>query len=103
MAQWLKVASVDEFDQADRKWVDLGDGRQIGVFKVGNEYFAIDAWCSHAKASLMTGEIQGYEIICPAHGARFDLRTGRHLSFPAVRPIRSYRVRLNGSDIEAEV
>ncbi len=102
MAEWKTVASVSEFAAADRKLVDLGDGRLVGVFKVGEEYFAVDAWCSHQRASLMHGDLDGYEIICPVHGARFDIRTGRHLSLPAVRPIRRYNVRVRDRNIELE-
>lgn len=103
MAEWKKVATLDEFATADRKLVDLGDGRMIGLFKVQGEYWAVDAWCSHQRASLMHGEVEGYELICPVHGARFDLRTGRHLSLPAVRPIRSFPVRVVQADIEIQV
>lgn len=103
MAEWKKVATVEEFATADRKLVDLGDGRLIGLFKVQGEYWAVDALCSHQRASLMHGEVEGYELICPVHGARFDLRTGRHLSLPAVRPIRSYPVRVVQTEIEIQV
>jgi 3-phenylpropionate/trans-cinnamate dioxygenase ferredoxin subunit len=103
MSAWKKVATTDEFQTADRKLADLGDGRLIGLFKIGEDYYAVDAWCSHQRASLMHGDLEGYEIICPVHGARFDVRTGRHLSLPAVRPIRRYNVRVQGSDIEIEI
>lgn len=103
MSGWQKVAKTDEFVEADRKLIDVGEGRQIGLFKVGGEYYAVDAWCSHQRASLMPGEVEGYEIVCPVHGARFDLRTGRHLSLPAVRPIRRYNLRVVGTDIEIEL
>lgn len=103
MSNWKKVATTEEFRNADRKLIDVGDGRLIGLFKVGEEYHAVDAWCSHQRASLMHGDLEGYEIVCPVHGARFDLRTGRHLSLPAVRPIRHYNVRVQGGDIEIEL
>lgn len=103
MAEWRKIATVDEFVTTDRKLADLGDGKLIGLFKVQGQFWAVDAWCSHQRASLMHGDVEGYELICPDHGARFDLRTGRHLSLPAVRPIHAYPVRVVQTDIEIEV
>lgn len=103
MAAWKKVATADEFANTDRKLVDLGDDRLVGLFKIGSEYYAVDAYCSHQRALMIHGDLEGYELICPVHGARFDIRTGRHLSLPAVRPIRRYNLRMQGSDIEMEV
>lgn len=103
MAEWKKVATTDEFAGVDRKLIDLGDGRLVGLFKIGSEYYAVDAYCSHQRASMIHGDLDGYELICPVHGARFDVRTGKHLSLPAVRPIRRYNLRVQGSDIEIEV
>ncbi|OQA23876.1 MAG: 3-phenylpropionate/cinnamic acid dioxygenase ferredoxin subunit [Verrucomicrobia bacterium ADurb.Bin345] len=99
MADWKEVAKVSEFAASDRKLVDLGDGEMIGVFKVGEEFFAVNGWCSHEKASLLHGDVEDHEVVCPVHGARFDLRTGRHLSLPAVRPIASYPVKVEGDAI----
>ncbi|MFH0880177.1 MAG: non-heme iron oxygenase ferredoxin subunit [Lentisphaerota bacterium] len=99
MKQWVDVAGVDEFEGTDRKAVDLGDEKQLGLFKTRDGLFAISAWCSHEKASLLLGEITGGEIMCPLHGARFDLKTGRNLSLPAVRPIKVYEVKLEGGRV----
>ena len=103
MAEWKEVATVSEFESADRKLIDLGEDKLIGLFKVDGEYYAIDAYCSHQKTSIVHGGIEGNEIICPLHGARFDLRTGKHLTMPAVRPVKSFPVRVDGEKILIQV
>jgi 3-phenylpropionate/trans-cinnamate dioxygenase ferredoxin subunit len=103
MAEWKEVGNVSDFTTSDRKMVDLGDGQMIGIFKVDDDYFAVNGWCSHEKASLMHGDVEGHEVVCPVHGARFDLRTGRHLSMPAVRPIASYPLKIEGDAIFIKV
>ncbi len=103
MAEWKEVGNVSDFTASDRKMVDLGDGQMIGIFKVDDDYFAVNGWCSHEKASLMHGDVEGHEVVCPVHGARFDLRTGRHLSMPAVRPIASYPLKIEGDAIFIKV
>ena len=55
------------------------------------------------QALIVEGEVTGHEIQCPIHGARFDLKTGRNLSLPAVRPIRRYEVRVDGDSIQVNV
>lgn len=99
MAEWIEVARTEDFQLTDRKLVDLGGHQQIGLFKVGSEYYAVSAWCSHQKTTIITGDVEACEIECPLHGARFDLKTGRHLSLPAVKPIASYPVKVEGEVI----
>lgn len=103
MADWVQIAETKEFEAADRKYVELTPMKHIGLFKVKEEYFAIDAWCSHARASLVHGEVEGHEVLCPLHGARFDLRTGLHLSPPATRPVARYDVKVEDGRIYVKV
>lgn len=99
MSAWIEVASVSEFDETDRKLVDLGGNLQIGIFKCGQEFFAVSAWCSHQKASMVHGEVVAHELECPLHGARFCLRTGRNLSLPAVRPVPRYDLKIENGKL----
>jgi nitrite reductase/ring-hydroxylating ferredoxin subunit len=70
-----------------------GDGGQvIAVYRQGGEFFATQDRCSHAIASLSEGWMEGHEVVCPVHEARFDVRTGQHKCFPATEPIETYEV-----------
>ena len=91
------------------KWIDAGptadlhDGeaisipvgrRMIAVVRSGGEYFAIEDVCTHDGAELTGGDVEGAEIICPRHGARFCLRTGQALSPPAYEPVRVFETKI---------
>jgi len=102
MSNWHEVASVADFKKDDRKYIEVAD-EEIGIFKVGEEYHAISIWCSHARVSLMNGFVDEHCIQCPAHGAEFDLRDGSHMSAPAVRPVDSFPVKVEGDKIFVQV
>jgi 3-phenylpropionate/trans-cinnamate dioxygenase ferredoxin subunit len=90
-------------------WIDagpanLGDGetrslalgrRMVAIARSGDEYFAIEDVCTHDGAELTGGEIEGAQIICPRHGARFCLRTGEALTPPAYEPVRVFATRID--------
>ena len=91
------------------KWIDAGptadlhDGeaisipvgrRVVAVVRSGDEYFAIEDICTHDGAELTGGDVEGTEIICPRHGARFCLRTGQALSPPAYEPVRVFETKI---------
>ena len=91
------------------KWIDLGpvgaigDGqtfsvavgtRMIAIARSGPDYFAIEDVCTHDGAELTGGAVEGTEIICPRHGARFCLRTGQALTPPAYEPARVFETRI---------
>jgi nitrite reductase/ring-hydroxylating ferredoxin subunit len=101
MAEFYPVARVGEIAPGEALHVEIGD-QEIGIYNLGGEYYAISDVCSHAYARLSEGEIYEDEgtVECPLHGAEFDIRTGRHLSFPAVGPVASYPVRVRGDDVE---
>ena len=68
--------------------------RMIAVVYSGAEYFAIEDVCTHDGAELTGGSVEGAEIICPRHGARFCLRTGQALSPPAYEPVRVFETKI---------
>ena len=98
---WVDVASVDDFESTDRKLLTLDETTQIGLFKVRATFRAVSAWCSHQRMSLMEGPVDedSGEIMCPFHGARFDLETGRQLCMPALRPIPVYELKVEAGRI----
>jgi 3-phenylpropionate/trans-cinnamate dioxygenase ferredoxin subunit len=78
------------------------NGDAICVTRVGDEIFAIADVCSHSDASLAEGEVDGYKIECWLHGAEFDLRTGQALTPPAVTPVKTYSVSVDGNSVTIE-
>jgi len=93
MGEFLRVADLEEIPEGGVLRVTVND-EPVAVFRVGGKVYAIGDTCSHAQASLSEGELDDYVIECPLHGARFDIRTGKNLRLPAVRPVPSYRVRV---------
>lgn len=66
----------------------------IAVFRVGDEFHAIADTCSHGQASLSEGWLEGFEIECPVHSGRFDIRSGAPLCFPVTQPVATYGTRV---------
>jgi 3-phenylpropionate/trans-cinnamate dioxygenase ferredoxin subunit len=82
-------------DLADGQTISIPVGRRmIAVARSGDSYFAIEDVCTHDGAQLTGGAIEGTEIICPRHGARFCLRTGEALSPPAYEPVRVFGTKI---------
>lgn len=101
---WIEVAAVAEFEGTDRKYCEVSEDVQAALFQhEDGNYYAVEVWCSHQKVSLMNGDLDDYELMCPLHGACFDLRTGKHLSLPAVKPIESYPVKVEDGSIFIEL
>lgn len=96
--EFVPVAAVDELDDGERMLFDIGV-QSVVLFRIADSYFAIDNTCSHDHGPVASGEIDGHEIECPRHGARFDLSSGKALTLPAVEDIASYPVRIEGDQI----
>ena len=79
------------------------DGKTICVARVGDEVFAIDDTCSHSDASLSEGDVTDFKIECWLHGAEFDLRTGEAITPPAVAPLHTYGVHVDGDSVTDEI
>lgn len=99
MADWTRVAPVAEFPPGSRRVVDV-DGERIAVFNLGGSYHAIEDVCSHDGGELSSGELEGHEIVCPRHGASFDLLTGAVTAPPAFEPIATLPVRISEGWVE---
>lgn len=91
---------------------DLEDGQlrvvetpyeQVLVCRVDGLYYAVENRCSHDDGTLSGGWLEGCEIECPRHGARFDVRTGKVLCMPAVVDIEAYTVEREGDELFVEV
>ena len=99
MSDWITVARVDQLVAGTRQIVDI-DGSQIVVFNLEGKYYAIEDVCTHDGGQLTGGEVEGDQIICPRHGARFCIRTGAALTAPAYEPTATFPVRIEKGDIQ---
>lgn len=99
MSRYVTIATTAEIPPGAREVFEI-EGLYIAVFNVDGRYYAVEDRCTHDDGPLAEGELDGYEIICPRHGARFDLRDGRVLSMPAVLPVPWFPVRVQGDEIQ---
>ena len=91
--EFVKLAGTADVAPGQVKVYEV-QGRSIALCNVDGTFYAIDDVCTHDGGPLDQGELEGYQIECPRHGARFDVRSGRALALPAVMPVRSYPVRV---------
>ncbi|MFN8596993.1 MAG: non-heme iron oxygenase ferredoxin subunit [Anaerolineae bacterium] len=96
---FVTVAQTSEIEEGKVKVVRVGDA-PVGLTLVDGEYFAFADVCTHDDGPVAEGELDDTVIECPRHGARFDIRTGRALSLPAVVPIPVYAVEVEGDVIK---
>ncbi len=97
--EFVRIAPLSDLPDGERLFVEL-DGRPIVLFNIAGGVFAIGDVCSHDNGPLGDGEIEDREVICPRHGARFDVQTGKATSLPAIVDIPAYPVRLVDGQIE---
>jgi 3-phenylpropionate/trans-cinnamate dioxygenase ferredoxin component len=93
MPEWINVFNENALMNGENNVIDV-DGTDVAIFKINDEFFAIEDVCSHDGTEIASGELDGDEIICPRHGARFCIKTGTVKSAPAYEDIHSYPVRI---------
>jgi nitrite reductase/ring-hydroxylating ferredoxin subunit len=97
-----QVASTSELPPGSALAVQVA-GRTIGLFNVDGVIYAIDNICTHDNAPLSEGVVNEGCVVCPWHGAQFDLATGQAMTPPAVEGVRTYEVLVSGEDIFVEI
>ena len=100
----LTVCPVDELPPGTMKLVHAGE-ISVGVYNVGGDLYALEDRCSHDDGPLVEGDWEPEEavVVCPRHGARFDIRTGRALSLPAYLPVDTFPVRVDEGLVKVDV
>ncbi|WKZ38194.1 MAG: non-heme iron oxygenase ferredoxin subunit [Anaerolineales bacterium] len=91
--EFLEIAPVSELPNGERLFIDLGD-KPIVIFNIAGKYYAIGDVCTHDDGPLGDGMLEGNNIVCPRHGAEFDIRTGQAVQMPAVVDIPAYPVQV---------
>ncbi len=102
MAEWVDVCAADELKPGARKVVATEIG-PIAVFNLGGSLYAIEDVCTHDGGELASGQVEGDEIICPRHGARFCIRNGRALTPPAYEDIETFPVRIEQGMVQVDI
>ena len=95
---WIRVLALDELAPGTLTSVRL-DGEDVVVANVDGEVYALEDMCSHEEYPLSGGDLEGKEVECMLHGARFDVCTGNATRLPAVRPVKTFEVEVRDGDI----
>jgi nitrite reductase/ring-hydroxylating ferredoxin subunit len=95
---FVKVADTKDIEPSQMKAVEVGD-ENICVINVEGKYYAIGNVCMHQGGPLADGSLEGYEVECPLHGAKFDIRTGEVTNPPASTPESAYEVKVEDNNI----
>ena len=98
MSDYIIAARTSELEDGAKLLVEVNDCLVI-LFRVGDQYFCIDDVCTHDGGTLSDGEHCEFEIHCPRHGARFDIRTGGALAMPATQATKTHDVRVDKENI----
>ena len=99
----LEVGPLEELPPGEMKLVEAGLVR-VGVYNCGGELYAIEDRCSHDDGPVCLGvwDEEACTVICPRHGAQFDLETGKALSLPAYLPVRTFPVRVEDGTVKVD-
>jgi 3-phenylpropionate/trans-cinnamate dioxygenase ferredoxin subunit len=101
MSRWIRLGKIDDFAEGEPVFHDFEYETAV-LFRVGNTIYAIEDRCTHDDGPLGEGVLDGCEIVCPRHSARFDIRTGEALTMPAVEDVPTYAVRVEDGDVFVE-
>lgn len=100
VSDWELIADADELASGERKSVFIDDTPALLV-RLGDQYFAVEDVCTHDGQPLTDGALENQSIVCPRHGARFDLASGKALCMPATSPVRTFAVEVRSEGVFA--
>ncbi len=102
MSSFKTVAKVSDVAQGRVKVVEV-EGKRIALCNVGGTIYAVDDLCTHDNGPLGEGELFNDQIECPRHGARFDVKSGKVTCLPAVIPVKTYEVKIEGEEVKIAI
>ena len=97
--EFYEIAAAEDVPNGERLFVEI-DEAYLVVFNIAGDIYAIEDVCSHDDGPLGDGDLEGHEVICPRHGAHFDVRNGKALTFPAVEDIPAYPIQIVDGKIQ---
>jgi 3-phenylpropionate/trans-cinnamate dioxygenase ferredoxin component len=98
VTNYVEVALEEEIPVNERLFLEI-DGVPVVLINLAGKLFAVGDVCTHDNGPVGDGELDGYEIICPRHGARFDIRNGRAVRAPAFSDIPSFSVKTENGKV----
>ena len=102
MGEMIKIANIEDVQEGSAIAVEVA-GEKVALFNVEGTFYAIDDTCTHRGGPLCEGEVEGTEVTCPSHGAKFDLTSGSVSSLPAPDGVASYKVVVEENEIKIEI
>ena len=99
MTDWIDVCAASALADNENVIVDV-DGTEVAIFKIDGQFFAIEDVCTHDGAEIASGKLDGDEIICPRHGARFCVKTGAVKCAPAYEDVDTFPVRVEEGQLQ---
>jgi metal-sulfur cluster biosynthetic enzyme/nitrite reductase/ring-hydroxylating ferredoxin subunit len=102
MTDFVRVASASQIADPGRELVELDD-RVLVLLKVDGRFYCLDDVCTHDGGPLSDGPLDGLELACPRHGAKFDVATGAALTMPATRATQAHEVKVEGDDVYVRI
>ena len=96
--EYFEIIPASELPNGERLFIEI-EGNSLVIFNIAGQFFAIADICSHDGGPLGEGDLEGFNVICPRHGAEFDVRTGKVVQLPAVDDIPAYPVQVRDGTI----
>jgi 3-phenylpropionate/trans-cinnamate dioxygenase ferredoxin component len=94
----IKIGETKDIQSSQMKAVDV-NGERICVANVEGKYYAIGNVCTHVGGPLAEGKLEGFEVECPWHGSKFDVRTGKVVRPPAMKEEPTYEVKVEDNNV----
>jgi 3-phenylpropionate/trans-cinnamate dioxygenase ferredoxin subunit len=98
MPQWVNVSKLSDLPEGSVRIVQI-HGQRIALCRLAGSCYAIADLCTHDNGPLGEGMLVGEEIECPRHGARFNVKTGEPVTLPAVLPVQTFPVKVEGEEV----
>lgn len=98
MAEWVEAGSTEELPPGSYTSVDVDDV-QIAVFNCDGTFYAIEDVCTHDYGQLTGGDMEGCQVVCPRHGAKFDITNGEALTAPAYEPVDTFPIKVEAGKV----
>jgi naphthalene 1,2-dioxygenase system ferredoxin subunit len=95
---WIDVTTTENIPEDDVIGMDIA-GKSIALYRVDGEVFATDNLCTHGNARLCDGFLEGYEIECPLHQGKFDIRNGKAMCAPLTEDVKIYPIKIEGDRV----